>query len=162
MRPVTVLVAFAAALACSHSLASDLDVLTKQVSDAETAFAATMARRDIQAFASHIAEDAVFFDNTNALRGKDAIVAGWKALYEGEKAPISWRPENVQVLDSGDLAHSSGPVFDPNGKRVGTFNSVWRREPDGAWRVVFDKACSACECRRAQTTGGDSQKADAK
>lgn len=153
MRPVTVLVAFAAALACSHSLASDLDVLTKQVSDAETAFAATMARRDIRAFASHIAEDAVFFDNTNALRGKDAIVAGWKALYEGEKAPISWRPENVQVLASGDLAHSSGPVFDAEGRRIGTYNSIWRRNQNGTWQVVFDKGCGACNCAPAPEAG---------
>ena len=148
MHSLTVLLAFAAALACSRGLASDLEALTKQVSDAETAFAATMANRDLEAFASHIADDAVFFGDANVLRGKDAIVAGWKALYEGEKAPISWRPENVQVLDSGQLAHSSGPVFDSEGRRIATYNSIWRRNQDGTWQVVFDKGCSACDCTR--------------
>jgi ketosteroid isomerase-like protein len=47
----------------------------------------------------------------------------------------------VQVLDSGTLAISSGPVKDPAGKAVGTFNSIWRRDKDGQWRVVFDKGC---------------------
>jgi ketosteroid isomerase-like protein len=44
------------------------------------------------------------------------------------------------------LALSSGPVRDASGRRVGTFNSVWRREGDGRWRVVFDKGCRVCEC----------------
>ncbi len=100
-------------------------------------------RRDHAAFTRHLAEDAVFFDGEKAVRRQAAIAAAWKAYYEQPNPPFSWTPENVEVLDSGTLAYSSGPVFDPKGKRVGTFNSVWRREPDGAWRVVFDKACSA-------------------
>jgi hypothetical protein len=32
-------------------------------------------------------------------------------------------------------------VFDPQGKRIGTFNSIWRRETDGRWHVIFDKGC---------------------
>jgi ketosteroid isomerase-like protein len=30
------------------------------------------------------------------------------------------------------------------GLRVGTFNSVWRLEADGKWRIVFDKGCPPC------------------
>ena len=120
--------------------------MTQQVHDTETAFAATMAKRDLQAFASFVADDAVFFGNTDVLRGKTAVVDGWKALYQGEKAPFSWKPETVEVLASGTLAHSSGPVLDPNGARVGTFNSIWRREADGRWKVVFDKGNDACKC----------------
>jgi len=50
-----------------------------------------------------------------------------------------------ELLDSGTLAMSSGPVYDPEGKRIGTFNSVWRREPDGSWKIVLDKGCPPCE-----------------
>ncbi len=64
----------------------------------------------------------------------------------GQTAPFSWQPEVVEVLASGTLALSSGPVWDPTAKRIGTFNSVWRREPGGQWRVVFDKGCPVCEC----------------
>jgi ketosteroid isomerase-like protein len=31
---------------------------------------------------------------------------------------------------------------------MGTFNSVWRRESDGSWKVVFDKGCDACDCAK--------------
>ena len=123
--------------------------LTQQVRDAENAFAATMAARDHKAFATFIADDAVFFGK-EAIRGKAAVVESWKRLYEKPDAPFSWRSEEVQVLDSGKLAHSSGPVLDPQGERVGTFNSIGRRESDGRWKVVFDKGCDVCKCTETQ------------
>jgi ketosteroid isomerase-like protein len=125
---------------------ADTVALAEQVRNAERAFAATMAARDQAAFAQHIAEDAVFFDGEKATRGRAAVVAAWKEFFAGPAAPFSWAPETVEVLDSGTLAHSSGPVFDPQGHRVATFNSIWRLEPDGKWRVVFDKGCSGCRC----------------
>jgi len=118
--------------------------LQEQVRQAETAFAKTMADRDHAAFESFLADEAVFFGNTRVMRGKAAVAEGWKQLYQGPAAPFSWRPENVEVLDSGKLALSSGPVFDPSGKQFGTFTSIWRREADGKWRIVFDKGCDIC------------------
>lgn len=122
------------------------DQLTQQVRDAENAFAATMAARDHKAFATFIADDAIFFGGDTPARGKAAVVESWKGLYEKPTAPFSWRSETVEVLDSGKLAHSSGPVFNAKGERVATFNSIWRRERNGSWKVVFDKGCQACQC----------------
>jgi len=113
--------------------------LAAQVRAAEAAFARSMAERDHAAFAAHLADEAVFFGARGVLRGKAAVAAGWKPYYEGPDAPFSWQPESVEVLDSGTLAHSSGPVFAPDGRRIATFNSIWRRESDGRWRIVFDK-----------------------
>jgi ketosteroid isomerase-like protein len=123
--------------------------LTQQVRDAENAFAATMAARDHKAFATFIADDAIFFGGDTPARGKAAVVESWKGLYERPNAPFSWRSEAVEVLDSGKLAHSSGPVLNAKGERVATFNSIWRREHDGTWKVVFDKGCQACRCAEA-------------
>ena len=114
--------------------------LEEQVRQTEIAFAKTMADRDHAAFATFLAEETVFFGGS-LLRGKAAVADSWKRFYEGPQAPFSWRPEAVKVLDSGSLGFSSGPVFDPAGERIGTFNSVWRREKDGRWRIVFDKGC---------------------
>lgn len=36
------------------------------------------------------------------------------------------------------------PVFSPAGVRTGTFMSVWRKESDGKWRIVFDSGCPPC------------------
>ncbi|MCW5981921.1 MAG: nuclear transport factor 2 family protein [Bryobacteraceae bacterium] len=113
----------------------------------EAAFAKTMADRDHVAFSAHVAEDAVFIDGAGrALQGREQVASSWRHFYEAEKAPFSWRPERVLVLESGELALSQGPVRDPDGKRIGTFASVWRKDPDGRWRVVFDRGCEPCDC----------------
>lgn len=119
--------------------------LAAQVRAAETAFAQSMADRKLDTFESFLADEALFYGRQGVLRGKAAVVGGWKGFFEGEQAPFSWAPESVEVLDSGTLALSSGPVLDPAGKQVGTFNSVWRLEKDGRWRVVFDKGCPVCK-----------------
>jgi len=120
--------------------------LAGQVRAAEAAFAGSMAARDHGAFASFIADEALFFGRQGVLRGKAAISEGWKPYFQGTKAPFSWEPEVVEVLGSGTLALSSGPVRDPEGRQTGTFNSIWRREADGRWKVVFDKGCPGCQC----------------
>jgi ketosteroid isomerase-like protein len=126
-----------------------LSALTRQVFVAESSFAATMANRDSVAFAGFIASDAVFFGEKAVQRGKAAVVERWDRFFAGPEAPFSWRPEKVEVLDSGGLALSTGPVLDPAGRQIGTFNSIWRRESDGSWRVVFDKGCPVCNCERS-------------
>jgi ketosteroid isomerase-like protein len=113
----------------------------------EKAFAQTMADRDHAAFVSFLAEETVFFGGSGPLRGKKAVAEAWKKFYDGPKAPFSWTPDTAEVLDSGGLAMTAGPVLDPEGKRVGTFNSIWRHEADGQWRIVFDKGCPPCDCR---------------
>ncbi len=115
--------------------------LQAQILEAERAFAKTMEARDVQAFARYVSEEAVFYGKS-ILRGREQVVEGWRTYFQGARAPFSWDPEHVEVLRSGTLALSSGPVYDPHGKRIGTFNSVWRLEADGRWRVIFDKGCS--------------------
>jgi ketosteroid isomerase-like protein len=115
--------------------------LVAQVRAAEVAFAGAMAKRDLDSFAAHLAEEALFFGAKDVLRGKAAVVAGWKRFFEGATAPFSWAPQTVEVLASGTLGLTSGPVLDPAGKQIGTFSSIWRREADGRWKVVFDKGC---------------------
>ena len=62
-----------------------------------------------------------------------------KRFFDAKEAPFSWAPDHVVVLADGTLAHSTGPVRDPSGLAVARFNSVWRLEAPGVWRVVFDK-----------------------
>ena len=127
--------------------------LAAQLRATEEAFARTMADRDHAAFVSFLAEEAVFFGRNSELRGRDAVAAAWKPLFEGAAAPFSWQPEVATVLDSGTLGLTSGPVLAPDGKRIGTFNSVWRREPDGSWKIIFDRGCPDCECPAAAAAG---------
>jgi len=124
------------------------DTLEQQVLDAERAFARTMADRDHVAFTSFLADEAIFFAGERPLRGKAAVAEGWAPYFEEEPAPFSWEPDQVQVLDSGSLALSTGPVYAPSGEITGRFNSIWRQEAPGEWRVVFDKGSPVCDGAR--------------
>jgi len=123
--------------------------LKRQVADTERAFAATMKARDHAAFIRFLADEAVFFAGPTALRGRAAIARAWRPYYDGAQAPFSWEPEQVEVVDSGTLAYSGGPVYDAGGKRIGRFNSIWRLEAPGRWRVVFDRGDAPCPCKPA-------------
>jgi len=139
-----------AALAVGIASAQTSQELAEQVRGVEKAFARSMTERDFDAFVSHLSAETVFLSRQGALRGPEAVKGVWQGFYEGKEAPFSWAPEQVEVLDSGTLALSSGPVLDPAGKRMGTYNSVWRREGDGVWRIVFDKGCPPCDCGSAK------------
>ena len=123
--------------------------LAKQVADTERAFARTMQDRDFAGFTSFLSAEAVFFNGPTALRGRQQVADAWKRFYDKPEAPFSWRPEQVEVLESGTLASSSGPVFDPSGKQIATFSSIWRLEAPGVWRIIFDKGNDVCDCAKA-------------
>ena len=122
--------------------------LQRQVADTERAFAKTMADRDHAAFASFLSDETIFFSGAKALRGKQQVADTWKRFYDGPAAPFSWQPEVVEVLDSGTLALSTGPVHNPQGKLIATFTSIWRLEAPGTWRIVFDKGNDVCDCAK--------------
>jgi ketosteroid isomerase-like protein len=129
-----------------HPRGPDLAELKRQVADTERAFARTMADRDHAAFSAFLSQETVFFTGPTPLRGSKAVAERWKRFYEKPAAPFSWEPAEVEVLDSGTLALSSGPVHDPAGRQIGTFTSIWRLEAPGTWRIVFDKGCPPCDC----------------
>jgi ketosteroid isomerase-like protein len=110
-----------------------------EVFAAERAFARSMAERDFAAFGNHVARDCVFFSGNQALRGRDTVLAAWRPFFDGPAAPFSWEPDQVQVLESGELALSTGLVKNAAGEVTARFNSIWQRQPDGRWLVIFDK-----------------------
>lgn len=126
----------------------DMTALGEQVRASETAFAATMAARDFDAFASWVADDAVFINGGKPLRGKARVLEHWKRFFERPQAPFAWKPEIVEVLDSGQLAYSEGPVTLPDGKVVARYFSTWRRGADGSWKIVLDNGYDRCDCPR--------------
>jgi ketosteroid isomerase-like protein len=130
----------AAAAASSGTYARDSNgELKRQVMATERAFAATMKARDFEAFKRFIADEAIFFTAQGPLRGKAAIARGWRPYYDKPQAPFTWEPEEVEVVESGTLAYSGGPIYNAAGQRIGRFNSIWRLKAPGKWEVVFDR-----------------------
>ena len=92
-----------------------MEALAAKVRAREVAFAKTMADRDHAAFATFVAEEALFVGRT-VLRGRQAVAEGWKPYFEGAKAPFSWQPERVEVVDSGHARDQHRPRLRPRGQ----------------------------------------------
>jgi len=137
------------AVAGTVCAADDLAKLAGEVRATEIAFSKTLADRDVNAFRAMIAPDVIWLAN-KPLRGPDEVVANWQRFFDAPRAPFSWSPELVEVQEGGRLALSTGPVTNADGKRIGTYTSIWRREPGGRWRIIFDRGCPVCDCE-AQT-----------
>ncbi len=118
--------------------------LTEALRETELAFAESLQQRDFERFLSFIEEDAVFVSG-RPLRGRQAIADAW-SVYFGEDPPsLSWAPATVEVLPAGDLGLTTGPyrttLRGEQGEPIpatGTFFSIWRRQADGAWKIIFD------------------------
>lgn len=110
----------------------------------EIGFSQSAENRDLQAFRSFIDADARFVSN-QVVRGVDAVAEAWAVFFTDAGPTIKWRPKVIEVLENNTLALSRGPYRvvskDADGNIVeswGTFNSVWRVNEDGQWRVVLD------------------------
>ena len=118
--------------------------LVEQVRQSELAFAATMAARDLGAFARFIADDAVFINGGQPLRGRAAIVRHWERFFTGPAAPFSWRPDTVEIAAAGTLGYTEGPVTAASGSSEQRFYTTWQRQSSGGWLVVFDNGYRVC------------------
>lgn len=112
--------------------------------DLETRFAKDVLERGGTGFASWFADDGVALGNGAApLIGKVAIAKSSK--WSPEQYQLTWTPTDAMMGPSGDMGytwgHFEGRSKDANGNPVltsGRFITVWRKEPDGAWKVVMD------------------------
>lgn len=62
------------------------------------------------------------------------------AQFEGDgETTLDWRPAYAGVSRSGDFGFTTGP-FQFRGREgiVAHYFTVWRRQPDGSWKWIFD------------------------
>jgi ketosteroid isomerase-like protein len=117
----------------------------------EIGFSKSIENRDLEAFRSFLDADARFVSD-RPLRGIEEIASSWSIFIPADAPRIKWRPQFVEVLEDGSLALTRGPyrytTKDEAGEELvfwGTFNSVWRKQDDGSWKVVFDAGGAAAE-----------------
>jgi ketosteroid isomerase-like protein len=112
----------------------------------EQSFADTVEKHDAKAFADHVNANAVFSaKGPRPQRGRDTVVSHWAKIIDGTALRIAWYPTSVVIGGDGDIAYSSGRALltspdpkDPQRYALTRFQSVWHRDADGVWRVLFD------------------------
>ena len=125
--------------------------LTDDVRCREIGFSKSIESRDMDSFRSFLDDDARFVGG-GVRRGPDEIIEGWSVYGADDGPTLKWRPQIVEVLEDGKLALSRGPYKytqkNEEGEAVdywGTFNSIWRLQDDGSWKVVFDAGSPAAQ-----------------
>lgn len=64
-------------------------------------------------------------------------IAPWLATRKDPPQAVTWKARTVVMSCDGAVAVSQGRLRGPDGT-VGNFVTVWERQPDGAYRYVFD------------------------
>jgi ketosteroid isomerase-like protein len=112
--------------------------------DLEAKFARDVAARGGAAFADWFADDGVAMGNgAQPQIGKVAIQKS--ANWSPKDYQLTWTPTDALMGPSGDMGytwgHYEGHAKDAHGNPVvtsGRYITVWRKQPDGSWKVVLD------------------------
>lgn len=127
-------------LCCAAVLAApDLSVLVQSERD----FSRLAVEKGVRtAFLEFLAEDSVVFQN-GPVNGRK-----W---YEGRPdSPgiLYWAPAVAELSAAGDIGYSTGPwefrksSMEEKPVAYGTFVSIWKKQPDGRFKVAVDLGCS--------------------
>ncbi len=112
--------------------------------DLEARFAKDVLAKGGAGFAEWFAEDGVVLGNGAApLIGRVAIERS--ATWDPKVYQLTWTPTDAHMSPSGDMGytwgHFEGHSKDANGNAVkisGRYMTIWRKQPDGEWKVVLD------------------------
>ena len=100
---------------------------------AERAFAADGLAMGIKgSFLKHAAQDAIVF-----APGPVNAQALYSARADTPHPPLVWWPLWAGIAQAGDLGFTTGPAT-LGGKPSGWYFTVWKRQPDGVWKWVYD------------------------
>jgi ketosteroid isomerase-like protein len=116
-----------------------------EILEIEHAFAARVKQYGLgEAFVFYAANDAVIHRENRLIMGKEAI----KNYFENQTLKditLEWDPTFIDVAQSNELAYSYGDyvfsAINEKGEKIaskGHFHTVWKRQPDGEWRFVWD------------------------
>jgi ketosteroid isomerase-like protein len=98
--------------------------------------------------------------------GKTAIHEALRPAYDDRNFSVTWRPLQVEAARSGELGYVRGvyetSVKGPDGSTStdkGKYIEIWKKQPDGSWKLLMDIANSDSPATAApQYLGGSAVK----
>jgi uncharacterized protein (TIGR02246 family) len=125
----------------------DADV--RAITELETQWNQAYVAKDVDKIAAYYADDAVLMGpGSPAAKGKSAIVAELKQMVADPAFSLRFMSSTVDVAKSGDLGYTQGDfqtsMTNPKTHKAvdgqGSYVTVYRKQPDGSWKVVSDIA----------------------
>jgi ketosteroid isomerase-like protein len=133
---------------CNTNMKQDsIENWKNEIINTEQAFAEMAMNEGIpKAFLTYAANDVVLLRNNKLIIGIESLRESYKNK-ESEigKVSLTWKPDFVDVALSGDLGYTYGKYVYTTTDSIGTknvvegiFHTVWKRQPDGTWKFVWD------------------------
>lgn len=131
----------------------DLEPARRAIAQADRAWAAAAASRDLEASVSAMAEDGVMYPpDQPPVIGREAIRKYMASAFATPGFSVTWTTGEIRVAAGGDLAYSDARSRYTVADAAGTIRTIhakgiaiWRRGSDGTWRCVADIWNSAPE-----------------
>ena len=122
-----------------------MEAYKTEILNTERAFAKLAKAKGLKvAFLFYASDEAVLKRGGKLIKGKKAI-GEYFEKQTLQNVRLEWEPDFISVSDSGDLGYTYGPyefeATDETGKIIkdsGIFHTVWKKEPNGEWRYVWD------------------------
>ncbi len=116
------------------------------IRQADLAWSKAMTDKQLDATVSYYAEEAsILPPNAPTASGKNAIRDVWAQFFAMPGFLVTCHPVKVEASRSGDIGYTQGPYelafHDAKGNTVkdrGKYLAVWKKQSNGAWRVVAD------------------------
>jgi len=116
------------------------------IRQADLGWSKAMTDKQLDVTVSYYADDAAIYPpNAPTASGKDAISTVWTQYFAMPGFVVTCHPTKIEASRSGDIGYTQGPYAlafnDAKGNTVkdrGKYLAVWKKQSDGAWRVVAD------------------------
>jgi ketosteroid isomerase-like protein len=109
-------------------------------------FAALTQKEGVEGWVKYFAEDGVMAPSKgDVIKGKEAIREAMAPSFGAPGYSLMWEPEYAEASEDGSLGYTYGRYIrtslDEAGNTVserGRYNSIWKRQIDGSYRIVLD------------------------
>lgn len=144
--------------ACTHTTTTTTTITStpdtraqdeQAIRDTEAAWVKAFATKVPEKAAAFYADDAAsMLPDTPLMTGRKAIIAGMVPELGDPNFSLVFAPTKVEIVQSGEIAYTQGrfryTTTDPKSKKVvgqwGNYVEVYKKQPDGTWKVEEDIA----------------------
>jgi ketosteroid isomerase-like protein len=119
---------------------AEISTLEAAIRQADEAWAKAVASKSVEETCAFYDPEALTAGIMTPARGLDAIRRMWVEGFAQKGFSLAWKAERIVITESETMAYSSGTWRMAGPNETGPYLAVWRKQPDGQWKVLID-AC---------------------
>jgi uncharacterized protein (TIGR02246 family) len=127
----------------------------KAIQKLEAEWVRDIRAKDLDRWVNHYAEDgSMLLPNSPPVTGKENIRASIQGRLKDPHYSLVWRPEKIETSERLGYVRGTYRITRTDRKTQepvtdqGKYMTVYRKEPDGSWKVIEDMASSDMPPRR--------------